>query len=170
MLLQLASGLPVAVSAAVTLWAATMTGNLLDELRGATHVQSTFSSIEGPATPFGILLSLGAAIAFLKLGGPARLAEALSATQPATEQSLRGVAIALAQGIQVAVLISAPFIAIVLFFELFQALISRATNPANLAPSLVPVRSIALLAIVALLLDRLLEGLVLWMDTRLPPG
>ena len=169
MLVQLASGLPVAVSAAVTLWAATMAGNLLDQLRGATQMQATFVSVEGPATPFGILLSLGAAIAFLRLGGPARLAEALSVTVLATEQSIRGVAMALAQGIQIAVLISAPFIAAMLFFELVQILISRATSPANVAPSLAPVRSIALLAIAALLLDRLLEGLVLWMDSRLPP-
>jgi type III secretory pathway component EscT len=170
MLVQLGSGLPVAVSAAVTLWAAGMAGNLLDELRGASHMQSTFVGIEGPASPFGILFSLAAAIAFLKLGGPARLAEALSAAEPVTEQSLRGVAIALAQGIQIAVLISAPFIAVVLFLELFQALVSRAARPAHLAPSLAPLRSIALVAIAALLLDRLLEGLVAWMDASLPPG
>jgi type III secretory pathway component EscT len=167
---QLVTGLPVAVSAAVTLWAATMTGNLLDELRGATRFESSLATVDSPATPLGVLLSLGAAAAFLKLGGASRLAAALSVPRTLSEQTLRQVASSIIEGIQIAVLLSAPLLALALFFAAFQAVVARFANTSNKLSGLAPLRSIAMLAIVALLLDRIFEGLVLWMDSRLPPS
>jgi type III secretion protein T len=169
LLVQVATGLPVAVGAAATLWAASMTGNLLDELRGSTPALTLVPSVDSGATPLGVLLSLGAAAAFLELGGPARLTEALSVLQPISEQNIGQVVRTLVQGVQLAVLISAPLLAFALFFEVFHALIARATS-SSLIFDWVPVRSICLLALVGLLLDRLVRGLILWMDGQLPPG
>ncbi len=168
LLAQLGSGLPVAVSAALTSWVASMAGNLLDQLRGASATPGTLLVIDEPATPLGILFSLAAAVAFLKLGGPARLTEALSVAQPLDAQTVRGVVTAVSRGIALAVSIAAPLLALVPFFELLEALISRAAHPASLTAVLAPLKSIALLAIVVLVLDRLIEGLVLWMDASLP--
>jgi hypothetical protein len=74
------------------------------------------------------------------------------------------------QGVQLAVLISAPLLAFALFFEAFHAVITRATSSPGMSFNWTPVRALALLAIVALLLERLVRGLVLWMDGQLPPG
>jgi type III secretory pathway component EscT len=167
---QLMNGLPVATSAAVTLWAATMAGNLLDELRGATQLESSFLTLDSPATPLGALFSLGAAAAFLRLGGASRLAEALSIPAPLSEQSFRQVALSIVQGIHVAVLLCAPLLAVGLFLSLFQGLMARFEHGSPKLTGSAALRSVALLAIVALLLDRIFEGLVLWMDGRLPPG
>jgi flagellar biosynthesis protein FliR len=170
LLVQVATGLPVAVSAATTLWAAGMTGNLLDELRGATPGPGLVPSVDSGTTPLGVLLSLGAAAAFLELGGPVRLTEALSVLEPISEQNIWQVVRTLGQGVQLAVLISAPLLAFALFFEVFQALITRAASSPGISFNWLPVRALALLAIVALLLERLVRGLALWMDGHLPPG
>jgi len=170
LLTQLLSGLPVAVSAAITIWAATMTGNLVDELRGASEASTRFVTVDSEVSPLGVLFSLGAAVMFLELGGPARLVEALSVEAPLSEQRLEDVAMALAGGVQLAILIAGPLLAVVPFFELLQALIARAAHPVALSAVMAPLRAIALVAIVALLLDRFMEGVALWMSSRLPAG
>jgi type III secretory pathway component EscT len=56
------AGLPVAVGAAAGLWVAAMAGNLLDALRGNEHL-APFAGVGSEASPLGVLLSLGAAVA-----------------------------------------------------------------------------------------------------------
>lgn len=170
LLAQVLGGLPVALGAAMTLWVASMAGNLLDELRGGAASPSASLIADSEASPLGILFALGAAVMFLKLGGPARLALALSVATPLSEQSLRDVAVALARGTQLAVVIAAPLLAVLPFFELFHALLARATRPVTVTSVLSPLRAMALLAIVALLLDRFMEGIVSWMGAQLPAG
>lgn len=167
---QISAGLPVAVSAALTIWVATMAGSVIDEARSGRLLQAEFESVDSAASPLGVLLSLGATIAFLSLGGPARLAEALASAEPLSRASLHGVARALAEGCQLAVLIAAPVLLAVAFLEVFHALLSRISSQLLAASLLAGLRPLALMAIVALLLDRLVEGLVLWMDAKLPPG
>lgn len=168
LLTQALGGLPVAVGAAMTLWVASMAGNLLDELRGTAPSPSLIADSE--AGPLGILFTLGAGVMFLKLGGPARLAQALSVTAPLSEQTIRDVAVALARGIQIAILIAGPMLAVLPFFELVYGLFARAARPASVTAIFAPLRAIALLAIVALLLDRFMEGIVLWMGAQLAVG
>jgi type III secretory pathway component EscT len=107
---------------------------------------------------------------FLKLGGPSRLAHALSVAAPLSEQTIRDVAVAVARGIQLAIGIAGPIIAVLPFFELFHALLARAARPVTLSSLVAPLRAVALLAIVALLLDRFMEGIVSWMGAQLPAG
>jgi type III secretion protein T len=170
LVIQALGGLPVALSAAMTLWVASMAGNLLDELRGGTASPSPSLIADSEATPLGLLFTLGAGVMFLQLGGPARLAQALSVATPLSEQTLRDVALALARGIQLAILVAGPMLALLPFFELFHALLARAVRPVTLTAVLAPLRAIALLAIVALLLDRFMEGIALWMGAQLPEG
>jgi type III secretory pathway component EscT len=162
---ELASGVPVALGVAISVWGATMVGELIDTLRGAARR----SPFEGSASPLGVLLSLGAGVAFFQLGGPARLAAALANAKPFHEQDLRSIALALAHGIQFAVVLAGPVLALVPFLELLHGLLGRTSRPLVLSAVLRPVRALLLLAVIALLLDRVANGLVLWLDRTLPP-
>src|SRR5689334_8936840 len=61
---QILLGLPVALAAAIPLWAATMAGGLVDALRGAADGPG-LATVEGRASSFGVLLSLFASVVFL---------------------------------------------------------------------------------------------------------
>jgi type III secretory pathway component EscT len=166
---EVARGLPVAVSAAATIWAAAMAGNLLDELRGAQH-PGEFPVVDSDSGPFGVLLSLAASVSFLELGGPARLAEALASDAAVAPFSVWSLVHGAITGIQLAVLITAPLLVLLLVIEVFHALVARVTSPGLWLPLLAPLRALSLLAIAALLLDRLVEGLALWMHSTLQPS
>ncbi len=163
---EIARGLPLALSAAATLWAAAMAGNLLDEVRGAYH-PADFPLVDSASGPFGVLLSLVASISFLELGGPARLAEALALAGPVHAGSIWALVRSAVAGIQLAVLIAAPLLVVLLVIEVFHALIARVTSPGLWLPLLGPLRALAFLMMAALLLDRLVEGLALWMRSSL---
>jgi type III secretory pathway component EscT len=163
---EVASGLPVAVSASATIWAAAMAGNLLDELRGAQH-PGEFPVVDSDSGPFGVLLSLAASISFLEFGGPARLAEALASGAAVAPFNVWALVHGAITGIQLAVLIAAPLLVVLLVIEVFHALVARVTSPGLWLPLLAPLRALSLLAITALLLDRLVEGLALWMHSTL---
>ena len=70
-------GLPVAIAAAVPLWAATMAGGLVDSLRGA-QAELQVSVVEGKSSPLGVPFSILASCIFLATGGPSRIAGALA--------------------------------------------------------------------------------------------
>jgi flagellar biosynthesis protein FliR len=164
---ELARGVPVALSVAICVWGATMAGNLIDELRGG--MSSSRSPLDtNPTGPFGVLMSLAAALAFFQLGGPARLAEALADAAPLQEQDLRAVALTLARGIQFSVVLAGPLLALLPFVELVHALAARATHPLAIGVVFAPLKVIGLLAAAALLLDRFATGIVLWLDRGLP--
>jgi type III secretory pathway component EscT len=164
---ELARGLPVALSVAISVWGASMAGELLDALRGGTSPSR--SLFDGGATsPLGVLMSLLIGVAFFQLGGPARLAEALATARPFQEQDLRSIALSLARGIQFSVVLAGPLLAIVPFLELLHALVARTSHPMGLGVVLGPLKAVALLGVTALLLDRVASGLVLWLDRALP--
>jgi flagellar biosynthesis protein FliR len=152
--IELARGLPVALAAAVPLWAATMTGTVVDALRGSQDVISV-PTVEGRATGLGVLFSLIAAVFFFSAGGPARVAASLA--QPGLEVAgpLARAAVDLSAGIGVAVAIAAPLLAASIVVELAFALIARAATPAQVHALLAPVRSVVLLLFAALVFDRM---------------
>lgn len=167
---ELLRGVPVAGSVAIGVWGAAMAGNLLDELAaGAVAPRPPFAGAE-PGGPLGALLSLAAAIAFFELGGPARLLAALAAAPPLGLGDLRALALELARGIQLAVVLAGPLLALTPFLELLSGLAARAVFPLGLGALLGPLRGFLLFAAVALLLDRFAAGVVLWLDRALPPG
>jgi type III secretory pathway component EscT len=161
---QIVLGLPVAIASAIPLWAATMAGGMVDTLRGAQE-STGFSVVEGGRTsPLGVLLSLLASVVFLSTGGPARVAEALAQTTLVTPPILAA-SRALTGGITLAVAIGAPLLAASVVLEVAFALVARAASPAQIHALLAPLRALALLAVAAIVLERLAAFLALAVRT-----
>jgi type III secretory pathway component EscT len=157
---ELFRGLPVAITAATVLWAASMAGGLADDLRGSRAV-SGLPTAEIGATPFGALLSMLTAIVFLQSGGPSRLARALFVAPPSTHALLGRAIQDLVSGIELAIAVAAPLIVATVVIEVASALVTRAMVPAMIAPALAPLRSLVLLGVLAVLLERVLSLLAL---------
>jgi type III secretory pathway component EscT len=162
---ELAKGLPVALSAAIALWGATMVGGLVDNLRGGRE-QVDIPVVERGATPLGILLGMLVALAFLNMGGPAHIASALMDPRLEVREPLEHVASSLAAGIQMAVAIAAPLAAVSIVAEIAHALVARAASPAYVQAVLAPFKAFMILGALALLLDRIAETLIVWSRTR----
>ena len=109
--------------------------------------------VEGQTTALGAPLSILASAFFLISGGPARIAEAL-AHRPFPDHPLSDAAHNLLAGITLAVSLGAPLLAAAVIFEIAGALLARATSPTQVQPLLAPVRSLALLAVTAIILER----------------
>ena len=154
LLFELARGTLVAIAAAVPLWSATMAGGIVDSLRGSQD-QVELPTVEGRPSPLGALFSLLAATIFLSTGGPAHVVGILAASPPDGESAVVRAVANLSAGIGIATAIAAPLIAASLVLELAGALVARAASPAHLAALLAPVRSLALLALTAILLERM---------------
>jgi flagellar biosynthetic protein FliR len=160
MLAELMSGLPVALSAAVALWTATMAGGVIDDLR-ASRQMSALPNVESGATPSGALFAMLAALAFLQSGGAARVASSLSHVDSDPRHPLMSIALELAAGIELAVAVATPIVICAIVVEVAGALIARAATPAAIERLLAPIRSVVLLAVLALLLDRMVALVVL---------
>jgi len=152
---QMALGLPVAIAAAVPLWAATMAGGVADALRGG-NAQGTPSAptVEGGATPLGVPLSILASGIFLATGGPARVAMALARTTLEGHPALAAAG-DLTAGIALAVALAGPLLAASVVIEVSGALIARAASPTQLHLLLAPLRALGLLVVLGLSLERM---------------
>jgi len=146
-------GLPVAIAAAVPLWAATMAGGVADALRGSQETPSA-PTVEGPATPMGIALSLLASAMFLATGGPARVVTAL-ATRQSEVHPLLAAAGDLANGITLAVALGGPLLAAAVVVEIAGAIVARAASPAQVQALVAPLRALGTLAVTAVVFNRL---------------
>jgi type III secretory pathway component EscT len=138
-----------------------MAGGLADNLRGAREV-SELPLLDEPSTALAALFGLFAAIAFIEVGGVARLAAVLA--RPELQATWAATAHRLAASIGVAVALAAPLVIGSLVIEIAVALVARAASPAFVLPLLAPLRSLSLLAVVWVSFDRiaalvaLLEG------------
>ena len=97
------------------------------------------------------------AILFLESGGPARVARALADPALGFSDPIARAAANLVSGIELAIAISAPVVVAAIIIEVASALVARAANPAYLSPIIAPLRSIAVLGVAAIVLDRMLE-------------
>jgi flagellar biosynthetic protein FliR len=154
---EAARGLPIAIAAAVPLWAATMAGGLADALRGASEAPAV-PVVEGSPSPMGILLSLLASAIFLMTGGPARVALALAFRAP-DAQPLVGAVDDIVGGIGLAVALGGPLLAAAVVLEVAAALIARAASPAQVHAMLAPLRALGILAVTAVVFERLAAAL-----------
>src|ERR1019366_4267494 len=150
---EAARGLPVAIAAAVPLWSATMAGGVADALRGSQEAPSA-ATVEGPATPMGIALSLLASAMFLATGGPARVVTAL-ATRQSEVHPLLAAAGDLANGITLAVALGGPLLAAAVVVEIAGAIVARAASPAQVQALVAPLRALGTLAVTAVVFNRL---------------
>jgi type III secretory pathway component EscT len=156
---EVARGVPVAIAAAVPLWAATMAGGVADALRGSQETP-TVPTVEGRATPLGVPMSLLASAIFLAGGGPARVVRAL-ALHPVGAHPLAAAADDLVAGIALAVAIGGPLLAAAVVIEVAAALIARAASPAQIHALLAPLRALGTLAVMAVVLERIATALAL---------
>jgi flagellar biosynthetic protein FliR len=154
--LEALSSMPVAVSAAGALWAASMAGGLFDELRQGREF-TRLPVVETGTSPTGALFALIAALAFLETGGTGRVITALSNTQPGVHQLLTRVVHDLLAGVHVAIALAVPFIVASVLFELTTALVARALSPATLQPLWAPLRTVFFLGVLAIMFERILS-------------
>jgi type III secretory pathway component EscT len=153
LLIEMMNGLPVAITAATALWVASMVGGLVDNLRGAQE-RLALPNVEPDASPLGAMLGMLAAILFLETGGPAHLAAALAEQRVVGTGSLLGSAKALVGGIEFTIAVAVPLVVTSLVVEVAALLVARAAQPAPFATVLAPLRSIVILGVLAILLDR----------------
>ncbi len=156
-LAEVARGLPVAIAAAVPLWAATMAGGVADALRGSQETANA-PTLEGPATPMGVAMSLLASAIFLKTGGPARVVAALS-ERPLSAHPVLAAADDLVGGITLAVALGGPLLAAAVVVEVAGAIVARAASPAQVHALVAPLRALGTLAVMAVVLERLAVAL-----------
>jgi type III secretory pathway component EscT len=158
LLIEAGRTLPLALATSALLWAAVMAGGWVDNLRGAReHVELPL--IDEPGGPFSALFGLLMAIAFLEVGGASRLAAALA--EPRAVSTWATAAERLSQSVGLAVALAAPLAVGSVLVELTAGLIARAATPAYVLSLLAPLRSLALLVLVWLSLDRIVELFVL---------
>jgi type III secretory pathway component EscT len=150
---EIVRGLPVALAAAVPLWAATMAGGIVDGLRGANDVVNT-PVVEGRTGPLGVVFSILASSLFLATGGATRVVVAV-AQRPLGAHPLLAAAHDLTAGIQLAVALVGPLLVASVVIEIAAALIARAASPAQIHALLAPLRSLGILAVAAIVFDRL---------------
>jgi len=150
----------IALGGSLALYAASMAGGLVDNLRGSRE-QAALPNVDPGATPMGALLAVLTGLLFLESGGAIRVAQALAAPSPPLVGALPGLVRSLTGAIEVAVAVAAPLVGASIVVELASALIARAASPAFIVSLLAPIRAVAVLAIAALLLDRMAELLAL---------
>jgi type III secretory pathway component EscT len=158
-LVQVVRGLPIALAAAVPLWAATIAGGMADALRGAQDSLSV-ATVEGKATPLGVLLSLLACAIFHASGGAARVASALAEASLPAHPWLTA-AHNLTAGIALAVALGGPLLAASIVLEVSAALVARAASPAHVHALLAPLRALGVLGVAAIALDRVAAAMAL---------
>jgi type III secretory pathway component EscT len=153
-------GVPIALGAAAALWAASQAGGLVDNLRGGRE-QANLPNVDPGSTPMGALLSMLIALAFLEGGGAAKVAEALIRADQDVEHAFSRAVVTLLASIEVSIAVAAPVIAASIVLEVASALVSRAASPAYLQPLLAPLKSLAILGVFALILERVVELLAI---------
>lgn len=156
---EVALGLPVALSAAILVYTALMAGGVMDELRGGRETVA-LPVFEGAVTPLGGLLGLLVVIAFHQTGASAELVARL-ATPTLAGSPLAGIAVQLTNSVTLAVAAAAPIAVASIVLGVAEALVARAAFPAHITSLLLPLRGVALLAVAALVLDRIVELLIL---------
>jgi type III secretory pathway component EscT len=126
---------------------------MLDNLR-ASQDSVDVPVIDGRTTPMAVPFALLAGAIFLKTGGPARVAHALAASTLPDHPILRA-ANDLTSGVALAVSIGAPLLAASLVIEVTGAVIARASAPAQIHALLAPMRTMGLLLVCGVVLDRI---------------
>lgn len=154
------AGLPVAMMAALAMYVATMAGGLIDDLRGGRESVS-LPVLPEQLPPVSVLFGLLASLAFLELGGAGRVVSALASPVLAARFSWLSVVQAFAGSVDLAFAIAAPLAVACVLLEAASALIARAATPAFIGPVLAPLKSVALLGVLALVLERIAELLAL---------
>jgi type III secretory pathway component EscT len=148
-------GLPIAIATSAVLWGVTMIGGMLDNLRGAQDSVQV-PVVDGRTTAMSVPFALLAGAIFLSTGGPSRVALAL-ATAPIPAHPVLAAMNDLTASIALAVSIGAPLLVASLVIEVTAAVIARASSPAQIHALLAPLRTMGLLLVCGVVLDRIAQ-------------
>jgi type III secretory pathway component EscT len=154
---EIARGIPVALAASVSLWAATVAGGVADHVTRAARAKGSGRLGLADGAPFSTLLFLAAAVSFLQLGGAERIAERLAAPDLPAALPLVLAVRDLAAGVDLGVGIGAPLLVLALVLDLSTLVAARELWTLRAETTLLPLRSLVLLVGVAVLLDRMAE-------------
>jgi len=154
-------GVPIALSAAISLWVATVAGGVVDAAGRGTR-PSAEAGLFGPrSTPLATLFGLGAAIVFLGNGSAARLVARLGREGVFTTGALERAALDLSAGIGLGASIGAPVLVAALAADVASGIVARERAALSLEHFFPPLRTLFVLVATAALLDRMLEAVVL---------
>jgi flagellar biosynthesis protein FliR len=159
LLAALMRGIPLAIVASVSLWAAMVAGGVADTAVGSARFRPAPATLGPRVTPLSTLLGLLASIAFFETGGASRVVERLSS---GGGPGLQGAVQDLAAGIALGVGVGAPFLVAVAVVDVA---ISVATQdrPAVFPESVfAPLRALVLLIGAAALFERVAEATVVF--------
>ena len=156
------ASLPFALGTAAILWAAVMAGGLADNLRGGRE-SAELPVLDEAASPFGVLFGLLVALGFLESGGAGRVAAALA--EPRLHGSFAVAVERLSESVGIAVSVAAPLVVGSVLIELAAAFIARAAAPVQVTSLVAPLRSLGLLFVVWVALDRMV-GLWVLLGSR----
>lgn len=158
LLTEFARGVPVALAASVSLWAATVAGGVTDLVTKAPRTSPGGAALFRSG-PFSALLLLAATASFLRFGGAERVAERLAAPDLAASGVLSSAVGDLAAGIDVGVTIGAPLLVAGLLFDLATLVAARELWTLRAGSTLASLRSLVLLVAAAALMDRMAASL-----------
>lgn len=154
-------GFPLALSAALPLWASTMAGGLFDELRLA-RTEVKMAPLPDAHSPSAVLLSLLSGFLFFAVGGPSSIAKAVIAAELSRDVVEKTVG-TLAAGAGVALVVAAPLVASAILSGAASAILSR--SPFAAARGAIPsLRGLAMLAFFAVALERVATLIALVTD------
>jgi type III secretory pathway component EscT len=128
-------------------------------MRGAENAIDA-PTVEEGSTQLGIFFSLLASSIFLATGGPARVATSLI-TAEFPDHPLIAAAHDLTQGISAAVAIAAPILAATILIDVGLSMVNRATSPLSANAITLPARSLGIVVMLALVLERIARVLAL---------
>jgi type III secretory pathway component EscT len=160
-------GVPIALSAAVALWVASVAGGVADTAGRATRL----GAIDGPAeraTPLSTLFGLLAAVVFLSNGSAARLVARLSEAGPFTSTAVGRAAFDVATGIGLGASIGAPILVAALCMDVAIGVVARERSALSFDALYPPLRTALVLIATAALLDRMLEAVFLLSPAAAP--
>lgn len=155
---EVVSGLPVAVAAAVPLWAAAAAGGLAEQLRGGSETVNS-PLVEGRTSSLGVLFAMLAALGFLGSGGPSRIVSRLLLPPPTDGGFLLRISADLLAGIDISIAFAAPLLGAAVVVDVITALATRAAAPAHLQQSLAPLRALGILCVLAFALERITRAI-----------
>jgi type III secretory pathway component EscT len=119
---------------------------------------ATSPVVEGRATPTGVLLSMLASAIFLAGGGASRAVAAV-AHAGIEAHPLVAATKDLVAGIALAVAIAGPVLAAAVVVEIAAGLVARAAMPAQVQALIAPLRTLAVLVVVAVGVERMADAL-----------
>lgn len=152
------AGLPIAIAAAVPLWAAASAGGLAEQLRGGSESMSS-PLVEGRTSPLGVLFAMLAALGFLGSGGPSRVLLRLATVPAGDESFLLRISSTLLSGIDISVAFAAPLLGAAVVLDVVSALAARSAAPAHLQQTLSPLRALGILCVLAFALERITRAI-----------